>query len=113
EFGDDEAEAVGAAYIINRHDMRLIQAGQYASLCEVGLDIFRLTNPMAVGHLDRHLPPQFLVVAFVDNAKTAGAESPRNTVAAQTLRVIHFSFLWVGRRVGRVVGRRADARSFS
>src|SRR5207244_2391520 len=87
--GNDVAQAVvGAAKIVDRNDMRVIQAGQNTGLGQKSLDLFRLRYPMAMRHLDSHHAPQVVVIALVDNPEASFAEFPRDAVTAQRSRLI-------------------------
>jgi hypothetical protein len=85
ELGDDVTQAIlGAAYVVDRDDVGVIQAGQDAGFGEVSLDSFGLRNPMAVRHLNGHLAPQLLIITLINQPEAAFAERPDNSVAAQT-----------------------------
>ena len=85
-LSDDEAQAVlGAAYIMNRYDMWVIQAGEDAGLGQIRFGVFRLGKAMTVRHLDGHLPFQFVIVGQVNCSETALAQEFQHPVATNAL----------------------------
>jgi hypothetical protein len=84
ELGDNVAEpVVSAAYVVDGDDVGVIEPGEDAGLCQVGVHVRWAGDPHAVRHLDGHVPPQFLVMAPVDNAKAAGPQPARDSITAQ------------------------------
>ena len=84
ELGDHVAEAVGGtAHVVDGHDARVVQGRQHAGLGQVGLDVGRGGDAVAVRHLDGHVALEVVVMGLVDHAEGAGAEPGRDAVAAQ------------------------------
>ena len=83
ELGDDEAGAVlGAAHVVDRHDVGVVEGGDGAGLGQVGFGVFGPADEPAVRHLDGDGPLQLLVVGQVDATEAALAQDPLNPVAA-------------------------------
>ena len=66
-LGDDVAEAVvGAADVVDRDDVGVVELGEDLGLGQVGLDVLGAGDPLGVGHLDRHRPVEVVVLGQVD-----------------------------------------------
>jgi hypothetical protein len=63
-------QSTPTADIENRDDVRMVEAGDDASLGQVGFGI-ACASQMSVRHLDRHRAAQLLVIGRVDKIKTA------------------------------------------
>ncbi len=66
----------------------MIQIGDRAGFSQVRLGIFRAFHAFPMRHLDHHEPLQLVVVSQVDEAETALAQDPLNTVAADSLGLL-------------------------
>ena len=47
-------ELLSAADVVHRHDVRMIETGDRAGFGQIGLDILRSGQQIAMWHLDRH-----------------------------------------------------------
>jgi hypothetical protein len=103
------ARRPGVADIEDRHDVRVVEAGDGASLGQIGFGIARLGDQMGVRHLDRHRALELLIAGQVDAAEAALAEQPLDAVAADVRRVARRR--GIGRRPRVRPGRSRAARS--
>ena len=83
---DDEAgKLFGAADIMDRHDVRVIEIGDRAGFGQIGFGIFGAIHQLAMRHLDRDETLQLVVVGEVDEAETALAQHSLDPVATDLL----------------------------
>ena len=74
---DDEAGAVlGAADIVDGHDVRVVEVGDGAGFGQVGFGVFGPSHQLAVRHLDGDEPLQLVVVGQVDEAESRLGPAP-------------------------------------
>jgi hypothetical protein len=86
ELRDHETQAVrGAADIMNRDNMRVIQAGKHAGLGQICLGVFRFDKALTVRDLDGHLPFQVVIVSQVNGTETALAQELHHSEATNSL----------------------------
>jgi hypothetical protein len=79
---DETRELVGAAHVIDRDDMRVVEAGDGAGLGPIGFGISRQSHQSGVRHLDSDVPVQLVVLGQVDPTEAALAQESLDAVAA-------------------------------
>jgi hypothetical protein len=67
---------------MDRHDVRVVQAGQRAGLSKVGFDVGRLRGQLPMRHFDGHVPLQLIITGQVDQPESALAQDSFDAVAA-------------------------------
>ena len=98
-----QGQSVGAADVVDGHDVRVVEVGDGAGFGQIGLGVFGPGNEPAVRHLDGHEPLQLLVVGQVDAPEAALAQDSLDAVATDAPGLI----VWLVRAgaVGVVHGR--------
>ena len=73
---------VGAADIINRNDVRVIEPGEHPRLGQIRFGILGSGDAFRIGNFDRHTPIEFSVMGEIDPAEGPLAQQAKQTIAA-------------------------------
>src|SRR5262249_40424356 len=91
ELGDDEVEIfLPAAHIIDRNDVRMIQAGQDPGFGQVRGSILRVGNPMPMGNLNGYSSLQLIIAGQVNPSEAAFAQDSLYAKATDELRQLRY-----------------------
>jgi hypothetical protein len=72
ELGDHEAQAIiSSPNVEDRHDMRMVEAGDDAGFIQVSLNIFGLSYPFWSGNFDRNGAVKIIIKGEKDLTETA------------------------------------------
>ncbi len=82
-----QGNLVGAADIVDRHDVRVVEVGDGAGFGQIGFGVFGASHQLGVRHLDGDEPLQLVVVGEVDEAEAALAQDFLDAVATDVLRL--------------------------
>ena len=106
ELGDDEAgEVLGAAHVVDGHDVGMVEIGDGAGFGQVGFGVFGSGDEVGVRHLDGDEPLQLLVLRQIDEAETALSQHSFDAVATDPLRRLGGDLVQIYRRLRkRLVG---------
>ncbi len=98
QFRDDVAQTVRGAEIVNRHDVSVIETGEYTGFGQICLGFF-LGKSLSTWNLDRHGPFQLVVMSEVDPTEPAFAQDLLDAVATDLLGVIRWERSGQNRRI--------------
>jgi hypothetical protein len=86
ELGDHEAQTIiGAPQVVNRHDMRMVEAGEDTGFVQVRLDVFRLRDAIRAGDFDRDGAVEIVIEGEEDLSEPA-CPKPSEDLVATDLR---------------------------
>jgi hypothetical protein len=88
---DVARELLGAAHVVNRHDIGMVQVGDDARFGEIGFGTAGFGHQMGMRNLDRHRAAQLLVLSQVDEAEAASAQHPFDPVAPNPFEWWHLA----------------------
>ena len=97
ELRNDVAEAVlGAAGVVDGHDIRVLELREDLGFREIGFEIIRRRDPLDVRHLDGDGAVELVVVGEIDATETAFSEQPDHAIATDLGRVAAGKRRWKG-----------------